>query len=73
MKIKEFFGSCDWVYNVYVDVYESVNYQTIDSRQIYTKEELDDFINAYGNEEIKAWKLENSEDETIICFVLKRE
>ena len=35
--------------------------------------DYNNFINAYGNEEIKAWKLENSEDETIICFVLKRE
>jgi hypothetical protein len=82
MKIKEFFENCDWFYHVYVYVDESVNYQTIDSRKIYktiysrkiyTKEELDNFINAYGNEEIKAWKLENCEDDTIICFVLKRE
>lgn len=73
MKIKEFFENCGWFYHVHVYVDESVNYHTIDSREIYTKEELDNFINAYGNEEIKVWKLENCEDDTIICFVLKRE
>jgi hypothetical protein len=72
MKIKEFFENCDWFYHVYVYVDEPVNYHTIYSRKIYTKEELDNFINAYGNEEIKAWKLENCEDDTIIIFVLKR-
>lgn len=73
MTIKEFFKDCAWFYYVSVCVDEPVNYQTIDSREICTKEELDNFINAYGNEEIKMWKLENCEDDTIIFFVLKRE
>lgn len=73
MKIKEFFENCVCFYNACVYVDEPVNYQTIYRREIYTKEELDNFINAYGNEEIKVWKLENCEDDTIIRFVLKGE
>lgn len=73
MKIKEFFKNCAWFYHVSVYVEKPVNYHTIYSREISTKEELDNFINAYGNKEIKVWKLENCEDDTIICFVLKRE
>ena len=73
MRIKDFFENCDWFYHVYVYVDEPVNFKTIYSRKICTKEELDNFIDAYGNKEIKEWKLENCECDTIFCFVLKRD
>lgn len=75
MTIKEFFENCAYCYHVYVYVDyedETGKYQSIDTRELYTDEELENFLNAYGNEEIKKWSVENSEDDTDIAFYLKR-
>ena len=75
MTIKEFFENCAYCHHVYVYVDyedETGEYQTIDSREIYTKEELENFINVHGDKRIKEWSMENNEDDTLITFYLKQ-
>jgi hypothetical protein len=70
MKIKEFLKNCAYCYYVYFVVcYED---QIIDTREIYDRGNFDDFIKAYGDEEIFTWAVENNDDDTHITLFLKK-
>lgn len=85
MKIRNFLKNCKECYHVYFEIVRSDDSQKevrvingkeivihqIENREIYTREDFNNFINDYGDEEFKEWGFENSEDDAIITFYLK--
>jgi hypothetical protein len=69
MKIKEFFENCVHCYHVWIFVFRE-GYQ-LDALGIYTHEDLDNFINDYGEEKIKDWTVRECEVGAEITFYLK--
>lgn len=75
MKIKEVFKDCAFCYHVYFDIWRDDKFDKlhhIDTCEIHKLKDFDDFINAYGNEEILGWSVENNKDNTHFTFCLKR-
>lgn len=50
---------------------QEYEYLEIEDCEIYTKEDFDNFIKDYGDEEFEDWSFENNEDDAIITFYLK--
>lgn len=85
MKIRNFLKNCKECYHVYFEIVRSDDSQKevrvingkeivihqIENREIYTREDFNNFIKDYGDEEFKEWSFENSEDDAIITFYLK--
>lgn len=85
MKIRNFLKNCKECYHVYFEIVRSDDSQKevrviggkeivihqIENREIYTREDFNNFIKDYGDEEFKDWSFENSEDDAIITFYLK--
>ena len=85
MKIRNFLKNCKECYHVYFEIVRSDDSQKevrviggkeivihqIENREIYTREDFNNFIKDYGDEEFKDWSFENSEDDAIITFSLK--
>lgn len=85
MKIRNFLKNCRECYHVYFEIVRSDDSQKevkvingkeivihqIENREIYTREDFNNFIKDYGDEEFKDWSFENSEDDAIITFYLK--
>mgnify|MGYP006974353391 CR=1 FL=1 len=85
MTIKEFFKNCTYCYHVYFEIVRSDDSQkevrvingqemevhNVENREIYTREDFNNFIKDYGDEDFKEWSVENSEYDTEITFYLK--
>ena len=85
MKIRNFLKNCKECYHVYFEIIRSDDSQkevrvingqemevhNVENREIYTREDFNNFIKDYGDEEFKEWTFENSEDDAIITFYLK--
>lgn len=87
MKIKNFFKNCKECFHVYFEIIrpddksqkevrvingkEIVIYHQIERLEIYTREDFNNFIKDYGNEEFKEWSFENREELTQFYFFLK--
>lgn len=85
MKIRNFLKNCKECYHVYFEIVRSddsqkevrvingkeIVFHNVENREIYTREDFNNFIKDYGDEEFKEWGFENSEDDAIITFYLK--
>lgn len=85
MKIKDFLKNCRYCHHVWFEIERPDNSQKevlvingqeieankVENREIYTREDFNDFINDYGDEEFKDWTFENIEDDATITFYLK--
>lgn len=74
MKIKEFFKNCRYCHHVWFWIcrIDESGAHHFESQEIYNHKDFEDIINDYGDEEFDDWSFENSEDDAIITFVLKR-
>jgi hypothetical protein len=71
MTIKEVFKECAFCRHVYFNIWCDGHH--MDTWKIHNHKEFDDFINAYGNEEIRGWSAENKIGDTHFVFCLKSE
>lgn len=85
MKIRNFLKNCKECYHVYFEIIrpddsqkevrvingKEIEVHKVENREIYTREDFNNFIKDYGDEEFKDWTFENSEDDAIITFYLK--
>lgn len=74
MKIKEFFKYCAYCNHVWIFVcqIDELGERQFDGQEICDFNDLNKFIDDYGDEEIDSWSVENAEIYTEITFDLKR-
>ena len=84
MKIKEFFENCTYCYHVYFEIVRSDDSQkevrvingqemevhNVENREIYTREDFNNFIKDYGDEEFNEWSVEYRVECTQFHFFL---
>lgn len=70
MKIKEFFKNCSYCNHVWIFVcqIDDSGKHLFDDQEIYDFNDLNKFIDDYGDEEIVCWSVENAETYTEITF-----
>lgn len=73
MKIKEFFVNCTYCRHVWIFVcqIDESGKRQFDGQGIYDFNDLNKFIDDYGDEEFKEWSVEYSVYNTNITFYLK--